>query len=154
MPQFNTREEYEAWKAQRARDVSGTPAPGHDFYAAPTQPGEATRAMLCHLASLAVFVVPLGNVLGPWLAWSLWRGSSRFVSVHGEEAFKFQVCVTGVSLVSMLLAVPLALFAKELAAVLMLVVLFSLVYGILAPLFAAFRAWTGAHFRYPFVYRY
>lgn len=53
-----------------------------------------TWAMLCHLSSLAMFVAPFGNLLGPLVIWLIKKDESGFIDRHGKESLNFQGSVT------------------------------------------------------------
>ena len=55
-------------------------------------PEEKNWAMACHLAALALFIVPfLGSILGPLTVWLLKRTESEFIDTNGKEALNFQI---------------------------------------------------------------
>jgi len=54
---------------------------------------EQNWAMFCHLAALAGFVIPLGNVLGPLIVWLIKKDTMPLVNQHGKEALNFQITV-------------------------------------------------------------
>ncbi|MBL8386555.1 MAG: DUF4870 domain-containing protein [Burkholderiales bacterium] len=54
---------------------------------------ELNWAMACHLAALAGFFVPFGNLLGPLVVWLLKRADMPQVEVHGRESLNFQINV-------------------------------------------------------------
>lgn len=64
---------------------------------------EQNWAMICHLAALAGFVIPLGNVLGPLVVWLIKKDTMPLVDVHGKEALNFQITVTIAMVISILL---------------------------------------------------
>ena len=49
--------------------------------------------MFAHLAALAGFVVPFGNVIGPLIVWQLKKDEFSFVDDQGKEALNFQITV-------------------------------------------------------------
>ncbi|PIR21562.1 MAG: orotate phosphoribosyltransferase [Deltaproteobacteria bacterium CG11_big_fil_rev_8_21_14_0_20_47_16] len=60
--------------------------------------------MLCHLSALlAVFGVPLLNVLGPLVVWLLKKNTSTFVDEQGKNSLNFQLTAT----IAFLICVPL-----------------------------------------------
>lgn len=60
--------------------------------------------MLCHLSALlAVFGVPLLNVLGPLVVWLLKRNTSAFVDEQGKSSLNFQITAA----IAFLVCVPL-----------------------------------------------
>jgi uncharacterized Tic20 family protein len=66
---------------------------------------ELNWAMYCHLAALAGFVVPLGNVLGPLIVWLIKKDTMPLVDQQGKEALNFQITVLIACIVSALLIV-------------------------------------------------
>ena len=64
---------------------------------------EQNWAMICHLAALSGFVIPLGNVLGPLVVWLMKKDTMPLVDVHGKEALNFQITVTIAMVISILL---------------------------------------------------
>ncbi|OGA25074.1 MAG: orotate phosphoribosyltransferase [Betaproteobacteria bacterium RIFCSPLOWO2_02_FULL_67_26] len=68
---------------------------------------EQNWAMYCHLAALAGFVVPLGNVLGPLIVWLIKKDTMPLVDQHGKEALNFQITVLIAFIISALLTLVL-----------------------------------------------
>ncbi len=101
-------------------------------------------AIGCHLAGLAGYVVPLGNVLGPLVVWLLKKHEHERVDQHGKEALNFQISVLIYGAVSFLL-----IFAFIGLPLLFAVVLFQLV----CVLVAAVKTSNGEFFRYPLTIR-
>jgi uncharacterized Tic20 family protein len=64
---------------------------------------EQNWAMYCHLAALAGFLVPLGNVLGPLIVWLIKKDTMPLVDQHGKEALNFQITVTIAMVISVVL---------------------------------------------------
>ncbi|HET9403995.1 MAG TPA: DUF4870 domain-containing protein [Burkholderiales bacterium] len=64
---------------------------------------EQNWAMICHLAALSGFVIPLGNVLGPLVVWLMKKDTMPLVDVHGKEALNFQITVTIAMVISIVL---------------------------------------------------
>ncbi|MCA1745627.1 MAG: DUF4870 domain-containing protein [Bacteroidales bacterium] len=98
-------------------------------------------AMLCHLSALAMFVFPLGNVLGPLIVWLLKKEEMPLVEREGKEALNFQITISLFALVAglltfILIGIPL----------LVLIGLVNLVFIVLA----ALEASNGRPYTYPF----
>jgi uncharacterized Tic20 family protein len=55
---------------------------------------EQNWAMGCHLAALAGFVLPFGNILGPLVIWLIKRAEMPMVDRHGKESLNFQITVS------------------------------------------------------------
>ena len=64
---------------------------------------EQNWAMICHLAALSGFVIPLGNVLGPLVVWLIKKDTMPLVDRHGKEALNFQITVTIAMVISIVL---------------------------------------------------
>src|SRR5687768_9744196 len=64
---------------------------------------EQNWAMICHLAALSGFVIPLGNVLGPLVVWLIKKDTMPLVDKHGKEALNFQITVTIAMVISIVL---------------------------------------------------
>ena len=109
----------------------------------PTQ-DERPWGMVAHLAALAFFIFPFGNILGPLIVYLAKRDQSAFVAAHAREALNFNITVALGGLLSCLL---LLLFIGVLFAALIL--LFWLVMTIVA----ALKANEGLPYRYPFTLR-
>lgn len=106
---------------------------------------ERTYGMLCHLAALAGYVIPLGTILGPLVVWLLKRDSSPFVDEQGKEALNFQISCMIYILISIILCLILVGFVLLIAigiAELILVIM------------AAVKANEGVSFRYPLTIRF
>lgn len=101
-------------------------------------------AMLCHLSALAMFVFPLGNVLGPLIIWLLKKEEMPMVDREGKEAINFQITVSILALVAGLLT-----FILIGLPLLVLIGIGNLVFIILASLEAS----NGRPYTYPFSWR-
>lgn len=61
-------------------------------------------AMLCHIAGLAGYVIPVvGNIVGPLVLWQLKKDEHPFVNEQGKEAVNFQISMAIYALVSVAL---------------------------------------------------
>jgi len=103
-------------------------------------PPARTWEMLCHLSALAGFVVPIGNLLGPFLVWQLKKNEYPTVDAHGKQSLNFQLsCLiyafACVLLVFVLIGIPL----------LIAVGVFNLVCVVLATI----RVNSGQSWQYP-----
>ncbi len=105
-------------------------------------PKEAcTWGMLCHLGALAGFIgIPLGNIIGPLVFWSLKRHEYPFVDEQGKQALNFQISLVIYGLISALLCLIVIGFV-------LLAALF--VFGLVMTIIASVRASKGESFRYP-----
>lgn len=102
-------------------------------------------ALLCHLASFAGFVVPLGNVIGPLVVWLMKRDISSFVDDHGKEALNFQITMIILFIIS-------AILVLVFVGILMLIALSVL--DLIFTIMAAVRASNGEDYRYPISFRF
>ena len=120
---------------------------------------ERNYAMWAHLSALAGLVVPLGNVLGPLIVWSISKDKGPFAAHHGKEALNFQL---GVGIVAFALGV-LLLFSILFAFLVIPLLFVVLAYLALAALavvalvlavVAALAANRGEWYRYPLAIRF
>ncbi|HEY4873544.1 MAG TPA: DUF4870 domain-containing protein [Steroidobacteraceae bacterium] len=110
----------------------------------PTQ-DERTWGMVAHLAALAFFILPFGNVLGPLVVWLAKRDHSAFVAQHAKEALNFNITF----LIGALVCGVLLLFS---IGILLGAVLF--VFWLVMTIIAALKANEGVTYRYPFSVRF
>lgn len=101
--------------------------------------------MICHLAGLAGFVVPFGNVLGPLIVWAIKKDDHAFVDDQGKEALNFQLTVA--------LAVIIAAFLI-LALVGLVLIPLVVIYTLIMVIIAAIKANDGIYYRYPLTFRF
>jgi hypothetical protein len=106
---------------------------------------EQKWAMLCHAASFAGFVIPFGNVLGPLLVWLLKGEGMPFVDAQGKEAINFQLTMTIVYFVGILLIIVLI-------GILLIVV--AAVVSVILTIIAMVNASGGTAYRYPLTIRF
>ncbi|MFH0736750.1 MAG: DUF4870 domain-containing protein [bacterium] len=106
---------------------------------------ERQWAMFCHLAGLAGFVIPFGNIIGPLVLWMLKKDESSYIDFHGKEAVNFQISITIYIVISIVLII------------LLVGILFLIIIGILSIVFlvvAAIKANDGIYFQYPLAIRF
>jgi len=117
--------------------------PVTDPTAMPTQ-DERTWGMIAHLAALAGFIVPFGNILGPLVVWLAKREHSVFVGLEAREALNFNITLAiGAVVCFLLLRLSIGvLFAAMLA-----------VFWLVMTIIAALKANEGVAYRYPFTLR-
>ena len=101
-------------------------------------------AMGAHLCAFLGWVIPFGNLLGPFLIWQVQKGESEFLDGQAKEALNFQITVTIAAFVSAILTVILI-------GVLMLIALFLA--DLILAILAAIKANEGEAYRYPFCLR-
>jgi uncharacterized Tic20 family protein len=109
----------------------------------PTQ-DERTWGMVAHLAALAFFILPFGNIIGPLVVWLAKRDHSAFVAMHAKEALNFNITF----LIGGLVCLVLLAFS---IGILFGAVLF--VFWLVLTIIAALKANEGAAYRYPFTVR-
>jgi len=109
------------------------------------QKEERNWGMFCHLAALAGFIVPFGNVIGPLIIWLIKKDESAFVDDQGKESLNFQISFTIYALVAALLIIVVIGIVLLIAlGVLMLILV----------IVAAIKASNGEHYRYPMSIRF
>jgi uncharacterized Tic20 family protein len=104
-------------------------------------------AMICHLAGLAGYVVPvvISGIIAPLIVWQIKKEDDPFIDVNGKEAVNFQISVGIYALVS----IPLCFVCVGLIT-LPAVAIFNLVFLIIA----AIKANNGEQYRYPLCIRF
>jgi uncharacterized protein len=118
---------------------------GAPQFTAPTR-AECNWAVIAHLAGLASYlgVVPFASVIGPLIVWLLKKDTSAFVDEHSKESLNFQITMSIVFVISLLLC--LAVIGFFILPVLGIWILVLVVV-------AAIKASKGEHFRYPLTIR-
>ncbi|AWH83612.1 DUF4870 domain-containing protein [Flavobacterium album] len=66
---------------------------------------------LLQLSAFAQYVFPLGNFIFPALIWSLKKQESDFVDYNGKQAINFQLSLFMYSVILMIIAIPIFLYA-------------------------------------------
>ena len=102
--------------------------------------------MLCHLAGIAGFLFPFGNVILPLIFWQLKKEELPFAGEQGKEALNFQISMSIYAAAS----VPL-IFACGLGVLLVIAV--SIVDLVLL-IIASIKANNGESYRYPLTIRF
>ncbi len=54
---------------------------------------ERMWGMFCHLSALSGFIIPLGNLIGPLIIYSMKKEEYAFVADQGKESLNFQISV-------------------------------------------------------------
>lgn len=109
----------------------------------PTQ-DERTWGMVAHLAALAFFIMPFGNIVGPLVVLLAKREQSAFVAAHAKEALNFNITF----LIGAIVCLLLLQFS---IGILFGAVIF--VFWLVTTIIAALKANEGAAYRYPFALR-
>ncbi|MGY8813660.1 MAG: DUF4870 domain-containing protein [Gammaproteobacteria bacterium] len=102
-------------------------------------------AMICHLAGLAGFVIPLGNVLGPLIVWAIKKDDHQFIDDQGKEALNFQLTMTICLFVSVVLIIVLIGF---------FLLSILCIYTVIMIIIASIKANDGITYRYPMTIRF
>jgi uncharacterized Tic20 family protein len=113
--------------------------------ATPENRDERMWAMFCHLAGLAGFIFPFGNVIAPLIIWLVKKEEYELVNDQGKEALNFQISMTIYILASVILIILVIGIA-----LLIILGLFSLIVVIIA----AIKANEGERYRYPLTIRF
>ncbi len=100
-----------------------------------------TMGMLCHLAALSGYVVPLGWIIGPLVVWLIKKDEHAFVNDQGKESLNFQITM----LIAVLVAAATMCVGVGIV-LLPIVVILNLVFVIIASV----KANEGVYYRYPF----
>ena len=105
---------------------------------------EKTWAMFCHLAALAGFIIPFGNIIGPLILWQMKKSESAFIDDQGKEALNFQITmILAVIVCAVLIIAVIGVFLLPIVGIVTLI--FTIIGGI--------KANDGVTYRYPFAIR-
>lgn len=103
-------------------------------------------AMICHLAGLAGFVVPVivSGVIAPLIIWLIKKDEDPFIDENGKEVVNFQISISIYSmacipLVFIVIGVPLLIGVW--------------IFDLVCIIIAALKANEGQHYRYPLTIR-
>ena len=112
-----------------------------------------TMSTLCHLSTLASFIVPLGNILGPLVVWLLRKDQLPQVDLHGKAALNFNISITIYGVIG--IAISLALMLVLIGFLLIFVVFAAIfVWWMVATVVAAVKAGSGEFWEYPLSIRF
>jgi hypothetical protein len=101
---------------------------------------ERMWGMFCHLSALSGFIIPLGNVIGPLVIYSMKKDEYAFVADQGKESMNFQISV----LIYLISGGIISIFFLGFFLI-MALGLFSLILTVIASV----RANDGIYYRYP-----
>lgn len=110
----------------------------------PPSAEEKQMAMFCHLASLAGYVIPFGNIFGPMVLWLMKRETMPFVDKEGKESLNFQISMT----IYMIVAVILCFFCIGVPLLISLAI-----FDIVVVVMACLESSKGNAYRYPLCLR-
>ena len=104
-------------------------------------------AMLCHLSTLSVFVIPVAfiNIIGPLIIWLIKKDEYPLVNDQGKEALNFQITMTIYFIISLFLIIILIGIP-----ILIILGIFDLVITIVATI----KSSAGEKYRYPMTIRF
>lgn len=114
---------------------------------------ECNLGMLCHLLSLAAFVIPFGNIVGPLIIWLTKKDESEYVNYHGVQSLNFQITVT----IASFLFVPVFVLSIILPPLFILLFFAIMAIGIgflVFAIIAALAAQKGEYYKYPFSFSF
>ncbi len=101
-------------------------------------------AAATHIAAVAGYLIPFGNIIGPLLVWQLKKEDGQFIDDQGKESVNFQITVSIAMLISAALTLILIgfllIFVVGLGALILVVI-------------AAIKANEGEAYRYPLTLR-
>ena len=100
-------------------------------------------AMGAHLSVLCGFIIPFGNLLGPFIIWQL-KKDIPYIADHAKEALNFQITLFAAYIVAGILTIVLIGF-------LLLPILF--VGSIILTIIAAIKANSDEDYEYPLTFR-
>ena len=101
---------------------------------------ERTLGMLAHLGGLAKYLFPFGNILAPLIVLILKKDESAFVEDQAREALNFQINITILYLISLVL-----IFVAVGIILLPMVLLIDLVMLVIASI----KSYDYEYYRYP-----
>lgn len=105
---------------------------------------ERSWAMGAHLAALAGFIIPFGNIIGPLIIWLIKKDESPFVDDQGKESLNFQISITIYCIIAaLLILIVIGIFLLIGLAILDIVLI----------IIATVKANSGEKFRYPLTIR-
>jgi uncharacterized protein len=99
-----------------------------------------TWGMLCHLAALAGYIIPLGNIVGPLVIWLIKKEEHPFVDKQGKAALNFQISMLIYEIIAGILCLIVIGF--------ILIVVLA-IFNLICVILAAVDANAGRSFRYP-----
>ena len=108
---------------------------------------EKMWAMFCHLASLAGYVipVPIANVIGPLLVWSIQKDDYPLVRDQGRESINFQISMTIYYIIAALLMFVIIGF---------LILPALMLFQFICVVIASIKSSEGEAYRYPMCIRF
>lgn len=102
-------------------------------------------AAATHIAAVAGYLIPFGNIIGPLLVWQLKKEDGKLIDDQGKESVNFQITVSIAMLISAALTLILIGFL-----LIFIVGLGALIFVVIA----AIKANDGEAYRYPLTFRF
>jgi hypothetical protein len=103
-----------------------------------------TWGMMCHVAAIAGYLIPFGNIIAPFIVWQLKKDTAEFVDYNGKESLNFQITIT----IAMIAAIPLILVVIGIFMLIALPII-----DLVLVIIAAVKASNGERYRYPLTLR-
>jgi len=110
-----------------------------------TSQQERNLALACHLSTFAGYVFPFGNIIAPLVIYLVKKDESAFVRFNAAEALNFQITITLLFIISVILAFVLVGF---------LLMLILAIFDLIVTIMATVRASEGKTFFYPLSMRF
>lgn len=121
------------------------PADTSDAAEASIPRDERLLVMLCHLLSLCGYVIPFGNIIGPFIVWHVKKDESPDVDRAGRESINFNLTLTIFAIASVILV----LVGVGICLLMVLPIL-----HLVPVIIATIKASDGKHWRYPATIRF
>ncbi len=116
---------------------------------------ERNWATLCHLLSFSGLVIPLGNLLGPLIAWNMKKDASSYVDEHGRESVNFQISMLIYGVIGGVLSFIFSLVTFGYFLILAIPAGFVFaVFQLVCVVKATLKSQEGQYYRYPFSIRF
>ena len=119
-------------------------------------PEDRTWGILCHVASIAGFVVPFGNIFGPLIIWLIKKEEDPYIDAQGKESLNFQISITIYGAILFVLFVIAFLISPNFSFVLFvwLALLGFLGTVVILVILGSVQASKGNIYKYPFTIRF
>ena len=108
-------------------------------------PNERQWGMFTHLAALATFIIPFGNIVGPLIIYLMKKDEYQFVDDQGKEVLNFQITWSIILFLSIIFIVV--------GIGILLLIGFGIAWLILT-IVGAIKANEGVYYRYPMTIKF
>jgi uncharacterized Tic20 family protein len=113
-----------------------------------TDKEERLWATIAHLSAFALYFTGIGHILGPLIVWLVKKEGHPFVAENAKEALNFQITVSLIAIVAILMCITVILAPIGIA------ILIGLhLYQVVCIIIAAIKANEGVTYRYPLTLR-